>query len=111
MAKTVPVLATSGTLTVSEIAGLTEGWMLDGEIRQLTRRTLEVRKRFIGKFLWFLCHRGFEHVGTPELRALLAYVSRGHEEPGGRWGNPRLTDPVRPRTVESWYDFLHAFYQ
>jgi len=35
-----------------------------------------------------------------ELRQFLAYVTNGHKEEGGRWGNSQHKRPVRPPTVQ-----------
>ena len=46
-----------------------------------------------------------------ELRQFLAYLNKGHEEPGGRFGNPQLTHPVRPRTVKDYHSHLRTFFR
>lgn len=100
----------AGKLTAKQVRDLKDGWVLDGEIRQLSRRTLDERREVLGKLSWFLAYRELSHCGKPELRAFLAYVARGHEEPGGRWGNPRMVKPVSPRTQAAYFRVLHTFF-
>jgi site-specific recombinase XerD len=98
-------------LTPRELERHMEGWLLDGEIRQLSRRTLQERRILVGRLLWFLRQQEFESIGKPELRAYLAYLGRGHEQEGGRWGDPRRTKPLRPRTVATHYVNLKVFFR
>ena len=74
-----------------------DGWLLDGDARQLSAQTLYARKFVVGKLLWYLTEHKFEQCGIPELRGFMAYCSNGHLEAGGRWGNPRETEKVRPK--------------
>lgn len=112
MRKTTPVSAkTAGTnsaFTPAEWERQIQGWILDGEIRQLSKRTLEERRRVTEKLLWFLRSQELRECGALELKRFLAYVSRGHEQPGGRWGNARMTRAVKPRTVFAYYRVLRA---
>ena len=72
------------TADLEKIAG---GWFLDGEIRQLSERTLNARRDLVRKLVWFLRQRNCENCGLDELRAFLTYVSRG-DGSGDRWGRP-----------------------
>ena len=98
------------SIAAPDVARLGEGWLLDGEIAQHSPQTVAIRRFLLGKLSWFLSARGCGRCGTPELRQFLAYVTRGHLEPGGRWGNPRLTRPVRPSTVRTYWLHLCAFF-
>jgi len=87
-----PVSALSAApaeLTARQFKDLADGWILDGEIGQLTPATLAARRDFVKRLLWFLDHRGYSHCRTNELRAFLAYVGRGHEDPEHRGSGPR----------------------
>jgi site-specific recombinase XerC len=42
------------------------------------------------------------------FREFLQYVSHGHEEPGGRWGNPQQKRPVKPATLAMFHCELRA---
>jgi site-specific recombinase XerD len=109
MGKRAPVSVSAKELTISDWQDLAQGWIDDGDLRQLSPRTLEERRRVTDKLLWFLRDREYPTCGTRELRAFLAYVSRGHEEQGGRWGNERMTRPVGARTVHAYFRVLRAF--
>jgi hypothetical protein len=81
MQKTAPPSAkTEGVITVSDLAYQAQGWLLDGEIRQWSPRTLDCGRRLIEKLLWFLGERKLTQCGLPELRAFLAYITRGHAD-------------------------------
>lgn len=111
MQKTAPVSATSSALTLSELRDLFQGWIDDGEIRQLSPRTLEERRNVSAKLVWFLQQRELPSCGTRELRSFLAYVGRGHEQEGGRWGNEHNNRPVKARTIHAYFRVLRAFFR
>src|SRR5688500_8968518 len=87
------------SIPVSELRRQSEGWLLAGDIDQHSERTLGARRDIVGKLFWYLRSRECPDCGTHELRQFLAYLTHGHKEPGGRWGNPKMTKPVSPRTV------------
>jgi hypothetical protein len=70
MRKTAPVSSTSSDLTFADLQDLIQGWVDDGEIRQLSPRTLEERRAITGKLLWFLKDRELPTCGPqlPRLR-------------------------------------------
>ena len=47
---------------------------------------------------------------TDSLRLFMQHVQHGHKEPGGRWGNPRMTRPTTPRTAKNYHGILRAFF-
>jgi hypothetical protein len=72
MTKTAPrSTKTEASLLLSDLATHAQGWILDGEIRQLSRRTIEARRFLVEKLLWFLHQRECEACGTAEIRAFL----------------------------------------
>lgn len=87
-----------------------EDWLLVAEQSRQTARTREVKRDYVSKLIWFLKHRGFADCGVPELRRFFQYLSNGHEEPGGRWGNPSQTRPMRPVTAASYYAYLKGYF-
>jgi hypothetical protein len=87
-------------LGLSVLERYADGWILACEIDQHSHRTLDTRRDIIKKLLWFLRRKCYENCGVMELRAFFAYLTTGHREPGGRWGNPLMTKPVSPRTVK-----------
>jgi integrase/recombinase XerD len=102
---------TDGAVAVSDLSHLSEGWLLDCQYRRLSDATVHTRRLLMQKLLWWFDHVGITICGTAELKAFLTYVSTGHEEPGGRWGNPRLSKPVRPRTVKDFHTTLRTFFR
>jgi site-specific recombinase XerD len=102
---------TSARIGVTELERQAEGWLLDGEIQQHSKQTLATRCLFMSKLVWFLRHQDFQECGTLELRQFPVYLTRGHEETGGRWGNPHLNRPVRPRTVKDYHGHLRTFFR
>jgi site-specific recombinase XerD len=111
MEKTAPPFEKSGgRISVADLQSHAHGWLLDGRIRQWSARTLASRKDLLEKLVWFLKQQECEAVGKPEVRAFLAYVSTGHENAGGRWGNAACRAAVQPVTVVSYYNILRAFF-
>lgn len=96
--------------TVSQVEQNGKTWLLDGEIRQHSRATLSLRTIILDKLVWFLRQREYERCGTLELRHFLAYLTTGHEQPGGRWGNEKQDRPVRPSTVATYHRHLRTFF-
>ncbi len=96
---------------VVELARYAEGWLLAGDISQHSQCTVYTRSSIVRKLLWFLQRRACETCGTLELRQFLAHLTNGHKEPGGRWGNPRMNKPVRPRTVHTYHGHLRTFFR
>ncbi len=101
---------TSDVLPVADLEKQAQSWILDGEIRQLSDRTLDTRKDLVRKLIWFLKQRGFETCGMQEAQAFLAYVDKG-DDGGGRWGNPNGKKRVTPRTVLSYYVNLKTLFR
>jgi integrase len=89
---------------------LVDSWLLACDINQHSARTMEEWRGALGKFLWFLRQQDVPQCGTHEVRRFLHYLTHGHEEPGGRWGNPRMTRPVAPGTVKTYHKILRAFF-
>ena len=113
---------TETALSVQDLEQNAVGWLLDGEIRQHSQATLAVRRIVINKLLWFLKKREYHQCRVLELRQFLAYLTNGHQEPGGRWGaaadtsyNPaqagQQQKPVRPRTVHTYHGHLRTFFR
>jgi hypothetical protein len=84
--KNSPLLFTdfNSALDVCKLERFAEGWLLSGEIEQHSRNTINFRRALIEKLVWFLQHKRLPTCGLHELRLFLAYLTHGHEEPGGR---------------------------
>ena len=102
---------TDASIGTSELARAAQGWLLDCEIRQHSNRTLDSRKSIVDKLIWFLKQNELPVCGTLELRQFLAYLTKGHERPGGRWGNAQMTKAVRPRTVHTYHGHLRTLFR
>lgn len=96
-------------IRVSDIQRLADSWLLAGDIQQHSPRTLGARRDVIDKLLWYLRRKRVEELDVHACRGFLHYLTHGHTEPGGRWGNPLCTKPVSPRTVETYYGHLKAW--
>ena len=97
-------------LPTEQLERYAEGWLLDGDIRQHSQRTQDSRRDIVQKLLWFLHEKNCASCGTLELHQFLAYCSRGHEDPNGRWGNPQMRKPVRPRTIHTYHGHLRTLF-
>lgn len=107
--KAPPLAKSDASIRLADLGPLADGWLDDCEIREHSARTVETRRDVIRKLEWFLRTKGHESCGTREIRAFLAYLIRGHNEEGGRWGNPACTKPVKPVTTLSYYNILRTF--
>lgn len=87
-----------------------ESWLLSGDIQQHSGRTIESRRERLRGLVWFLSSRSLPWCGVNELRAFLHYLTHGHKEPGGRFGNPRLNRGVTPGTVKSYYSSIRTLF-
>lgn len=99
------------TLSAGELQHYAKGWLLSGEIAQHSSQTLAFRRLVLRNLSWFLQQQSLSCCGVQELRQFLAYLTNGHKEPGGRWGNPHNTRPVRPRTVRDYHGHLRTFFR
>jgi integrase/recombinase XerC len=97
-------------LSLADLEYQATNWRMDGDVRQLSRGTLDNRQFATDKLLWFLQQQGAERCGSVELRAFFAYLNRAHESPEGRWGDPRNRRPLRPVYTRFFYAYLQAFF-
>lgn len=108
--KNVDVLPCRNSLSRTEIEQCAEEWLLDCEYQQLAAVTIQTRRMFLKGLMWFLHNKGLDACGTDELREFFHYLRHGHKEPGGRWGNPQLTKPLRPISIKDYYICLQLFF-
>jgi site-specific recombinase XerD len=95
-------------LSRRELQDHLDSWLLDGEVRQLTKSTQTRRREFAGRLLWWADTHELERFGRVECRRFLAYLSTAHERPEGRWASGRR-EPLKPWTARTHYKWLHAF--
>jgi hypothetical protein len=101
----------STALTIADLEYRAKGWLLDGEMRQLSKQRLAARKFLTDKFLWYLRQQARELCGVHEIRGFVAYLNRAHEDPAGRWGNAQMRRSVRPRTVHAYFVDLRTLFR
>ena len=111
MQKKAPCFRSTVEIATADLEWFAEGWLLDSDMRQLSAQTVAARRFLIDKLLWFLHRNQLTLCGSSELRAFLAYVSRGHETPEGRWGNPANRDRVKPGTVHTYHGNLRTLFR
>lgn len=98
-------------LTTHDLARYIDGWHLTCEINQHSPRTIERRRGITEKLLWFLNKKQLATCGVTDLRLFLASQANGHNEPNGRWDNPFMRKPVRPRTVHTVHAHLRTLFR
>ncbi len=98
------------SLLIADLQKYADGWLLSSDIAQHSERTLSNRRLIVHRLIWFLENRGHEVCGVDELRAFFHNLGHGHEDAGGRWGNPRMTKPLCPRSVETFHGHLQTFF-
>lgn len=97
-------------IAAAEIPDLVEAWLLDCASAQHTRQSRADKTDKLAKFQWFLREKGFTECGPDELRRFFSYLANGHLEPGGKWGNAAMVNPVRPITAKGYYTVLQSFF-
>jgi len=98
------------SIALFDLKRLAKGWILDCEYRQLSERTMEGRRKLVQNFLWWLQEEKAETCGPLEIRGFISYVSAKQPEKGGRFGNPQLCRPLRPRTVKDYHGNLRTMF-
>lgn len=96
---------------LSELKELARDWMLDGELQQFSPKTISERKAITSKLFWFCERQCYQQVSVREIKAFLHHLATGHTESGGRFGMPRLTQPLRPVSLRGWYVVLAAWFK
>jgi integrase/recombinase XerD len=101
-------------LTPAEVEKYWDAWLHGNWNKGHSPKTTTYRAELLPRLLWFLETVDYEGktglCDVAALREFIGYVRHGHNSPGGRWGNPRLTKPARPLTVHRYWRELKAFY-
>lgn len=98
-------------IPVQDLREYLEDWNFESRLRQHTAQSFRSRQARISKFFWFLQHRDIKAVGLEELKSFFNYlINEGHLEPMGRWGNPKMTTPMRAVSVCGYHRILKAFF-
>ncbi len=64
-------------VSLSDLKWLAGDWILDGELQQLSPKTLCERRDTTSKLFWFCEREGFAGVGVKELKAFLLHLVQG----------------------------------
>lgn len=111
MSQTVPdSLSSPVGIPLSHYRHMAREWVLDGELRQLSIRTLTQREDYLAKFFWFTDREAFTVISVRELKGFFYHLNHGHTEPGGRFGISRLSTPLRPVSLKGWHVVLSAWH-
>lgn len=94
----------------AELLRYIKSYLGDSRIRQLSPRTIQERDIYLSKLIWFLEHHHHSMCDTEQLREFFTYLTVSHEQPGGRWGDPRQRQPLRPITIRSYYTQYKVFF-
>jgi len=88
-----------------------EDWLSDCQYRQHSKTTIATRRIMMDKVAWFLAQKKFESIGYREIKQFFSYLANSHTLPEGRWNNPKMNRPVRPRTVKDYYGQMRTFFR
>lgn len=99
-----------GKIALTDLRDYIKDWFLDAKIKGHTAQSIQSRQARINKFLWFLDHRGYDEVGTTELKDFVLYLQTAHESAEGRWNNPMLTEAMSPVMVGNYHRIVKAFF-
>lgn len=86
-----------------------EEWLMAGQARPWSDSTLEGRRLVTSKLLWLLQERGHTHCGPKQIREFIAHAAK--PGPGGRWGDPSKTQPLRPQTLNDYYVVVRTLFR
>lgn len=101
---------TGASISTADLPRFITGWILDGKYRQLSPQTLDLRRSVCERLVWWLNREALDTCSSAEIKGFLCYVTTGHNDVGGRYGNPALTKPVRTRTVKDTHGILRSFF-
>jgi site-specific recombinase XerD len=96
------------SVSLAQFKRAARGWLLDADIERLSPNTIAKREIVVKNFVWFCEREKIDCIDAMTFREFLKYVSHGHEEPGGRWGNPQQNRPVKPATPAMYHCELRA---
>ena len=99
------------SLTLSELHSFGQGWLISCDLAYHSPRTIASRRDILKKLEWFLITKRYDVCDTDELKHFMSYMKHGHDEVGGRWGNPRMTKPMSARSVATYRGHLVTFFR
>lgn len=97
------------TLSSANWRTLLESFLMRGDIERHSPATLTNHRYRIGRVTWLADKRGWSVIGYQQLQQFFLYLNHAHEEPSGRWDNPRETEGLKPGSVKSFHLSIRAF--
>jgi site-specific recombinase XerD len=104
-----PKNASAHPLSYAVIERYGQDWINEAEYLLQSPCTIAGKSDSIMRLLWWMRQNHLDECGTKEFRRFFAYIGNGHLTSGGRWGNPRLTKPASPRTIQYYFNYLRGF--
>ena len=87
--------AKSKALSVSDLEREAQAWFLDGEIRQLSKNTLALRRVLLDRFLRYLREHDYTLVDRDAVRAFFIHLTERQ---------------LRPKSIKNYYVDLSCLY-
>lgn len=95
-------------IPLDRLQSLADEYFLDCEYRKLKPHTIRTSRCIFDHFFWYLSTYKCDGCGRNEIKQFLHYIQT--PQPEGRWGNPKLTEAVRPTTARDYYKLLRIFF-
>lgn len=83
-------------------------WITDARYHRLSKNTISAKQLSLDKFIWWLKETDRSKVTPFIIRTYIAYITDAHEH-GGRWGNPKLIQPLSERGVQFHFVNVRAY--
>lgn len=97
------------SLSLEDLERCAQDWLFDGEFRAHWPKTTEARRMFVQNLLRFLKQEGHTTWGKQELKTFFVFL--GKPTPEGRWGIPRLTQPLKPVSIKDYFVNLRVMFR
>jgi integrase/recombinase XerD len=101
------------TIPTASLPAHIDAWLRSGEVRMLSKKTLDQRRDFLTKFIWQVkTLQNAESITPDVIETFLIYVAKPLEPGESRWGsdNPRASLPISATTVKNFYRILRTFF-
>lgn len=99
----------SDCLSLASLEQELAAWLQDDRIQSHTPDTIDNHRRGGAKLVWFLKERRLRQCGPDEVRDFFDYLTTGHLEEGGRFGDGERR-PLKPATLANYFAILRAFF-
>ena len=98
-------------LAATDLPMWIDQWLLACDISGHSETTTTRRRNLLKNLVWFCDHMEIIEVDTIALRNFMHYLANGHKQPGGRWGNATLTNPLRPQSLFTYHKEMKTFFR